>query len=148
MISFLIALLQILITLLAIGVIAVLLAVMLSGRKTPPPMGGAALLALLVCSGCQTHGVKSDDFPAGVPCVQARADAVAWYRATRHQEPSIRPTRVIVTEKPPQGQGGLTSGSGDGFLIQIWREQYPFYGSLVHEFKHTMPGCLSEEAVR
>ena len=107
-----------------------------------------ALLAVLLPAGCATNGVKVDSFPDGVPCVQARNEAMQWYRHTRHQEPAIRPTRVIVTPDPPDGYGGVTSGSGGGFLIRIWKDQYPFYGSLVHEFRHTMPNCLSEEAVR
>jgi hypothetical protein len=140
-----------LITLFGLGVVAVFMAAILTGRRKPPspPIRGAALLfAALLCDGCATNGVKQDNFPAGVPCVQARADAVNWYRATRHQEPTIRPTRVIVTPDPPDGYGGVTSGSGGGFLIRIWKDQNPFYGSLAHEFRHTMPGCLSEEAVR
>ena len=105
---------------------------------------------VLTFAGCATNGVKRDDFPAGVPCVQARNDAIQWYRATRHKDPVIRPVRVLITQAPPDGQGGLTSGSGGGFLIRLWKDQYPFYGSLVHEFKHTMgpENFLSEEAVR
>ncbi len=102
--------------------------------------------------GCKTNGVQRDDFPAGVPCVQARADAVRWYENKWHSTPTIPPVNVVVTPEPPDGHGADTQAMGRGYLVRIWQKQYPFYGSLVHEFRHTLErenhGDTSEEAVR
>ena len=108
-------------------------------------------VAMSLC-GCATNGVTSDSFPAGVPCVQARAEAVRWYVDRYHAQPVVPPVRVIITENPPQGAGGLCRGSGSGYVIELWRKQNPFYGSLVHEFRHSLVlknrGDHSEGAVQ
>ena len=110
----------------------------------------AALATLM--GGCQTAGIRSDDFPTGIPCVQARADAVRWYQDKWHATPNIPPVRVVVTPDPPEGHGAYTQKIGRGYLIMIWAQQDPFYWSLKHEMDHTLAienhGDASEEAVR
>ena len=82
--------------------------------------------------------LRSDDFPPNVPCVEARAEAVKWYQNKWHSEPVIPPVRVVVTDTPPDGHGADTQASGRGYLIRIWRDQNPFFASLVHEFAHAI----------
>jgi len=95
---------------------------------------------------------RQDDFPPNVPCVEARAEAVRWYQDKYHAMPTVPPVKVVVTDTPPDGAGGDTQAMGRGYLIRIWRDQNPFYGSLVHEFRHCLSrenhGDASEEAVR
>ena len=77
---------------------------------------------LLTACGCQsTKGIRQDDFPVGVPCVQARNDAIQWYQAKFHKTPTIRPTRVIVTDKPPFGYGGCTSIPNYATIDAKWK---------------------------
>lgn len=105
----------------------------------------AACLVVLIwlAVGCQTLGVKADQFPDGMgaQCDKARTEAVSWYRSKYRQEPAIRPVKVMLTDNPPQGNGGITRGSGGGYVIELWRNQKPFYGSLVHEMRHCL--CLA-----
>ena len=98
---------------------------------------------LATLMGRKTQGVKADEFPAQMAgqCVKARAEAVKWYKARYRSEPVIRPVKVMLTDKPPQNKGGITRGSGGGYVIELWRNQRPFYGSLTHEFRHTL--CLA-----
>ena len=114
-------------------------------------LGIVAVVAGL-CGGCQTAGFRQDDFPPNVPCVEARAEAVRWYQDKWHVAPTIPPVRVVVTDTPPEGNGADTQTSGRGYLIRIWRDQNPFFASLVHEFRHTLErenhNDASEEAVR
>lgn len=104
--------------------------------------GVASLIAgvLLWGTGCVTNGIKSDSFPPDIAnqCRSARGDAIRNYTGHYGSPSHIPPVEVIVTAIPPNGQGAITSGSGNGYRIEIWRDQYPFYGSLVHEFEHTL----------
>lgn len=101
----------------------------------------AAMVGALISGGCATtRGVTADDFPLDIAgqCHKARAEALNNY--TRHYgaPANIPPVNVVVTSAPPMGQGAITSGAGKGYRIEIWRDQRPFYGSLVHEFEHTL----------
>lgn len=103
-------------------------------------IGVACILAL---TGCRTMGVHEDIFPPelSAQCDRARADAINWYVKTYGSYPRVKPVEVRLTDDPPQGWGGFTQGCGEGFRVFMWRHQPAFYGSLVHEFRHTL--CLA-----
>ena len=100
------------------------------------------VISIAFClTGCHTVGVKEDSFPPPITaqCHKARADAVVHYRKVWKEEPYVgRPVKVLITQEPPQGYGAITRGSGRGYIIEIWKSQNPFFGSLVHEFGHTL----------
>lgn len=112
----------------------------------------AVMFLASLMGGCQTAGIRADDFPPGVPCVEARADAVRWYQDKWHSTPTIPPVRVVVTPEPPDGNGADTQAMGRGYLVRIWQKQYPFMASIEHEFRHCLErenhDDASEEAVR
>lgn len=102
------------------------------------------ILIMLSCFGCRTHhGITADSFPAEIDnqCVAARAAAINNYTHRYGSPSSIPPVMVTIVEQPPMGKGAITMRYGDGYLVQIWRGQKPFQGSLVHEFSHTL--CMA-----
>lgn len=98
------------------------------------------MAVLLFLCGCRTNGVRQDTLPPEVSaqCIKARAEAVRNYTAHYGAPARIPPVQVVIVERPPMGKGAITSGAGAGYRIEIWRGQKPFYGSMVHEFEHTL----------
>ena len=97
-----------------------------------------SILAIASVIGCNTPGVRSDSFPPDLQCLEARQQAIRNYTAHYGTPRIIPPVSVTVTTSPPSGYGAITTGARDGYRIQIWKDQRPFFGSLVHEFEHTL----------
>lgn len=96
------------------------------------------LVAGLLFFGCRTNGVLEDSFPQGIKAEEARAQAVKNYTA-HYGTPGRMPlVKVFLSDVPPAGHGAYTQSSGKGYRIVIWKDQTPFYGSLVHEFEHAL----------
>lgn len=122
------------------------------------------ILLVIMPVGCKTvrqvlghdkRMLATDSFPAEIAaeCLKAKASAVEWYRVKFGSEPIVLPVKVVWAQEPKRCghvlAGAWTSGPQ---RIDIWVGQVPRYGSLVHEFRHSL--CLangrggSEEVVR
>ena len=101
------------------------------------------LLVIALVTGCRIFGGSRSSEPSAsvfpdeiaTKCHNAQADAVQRYYRKYGVQPRVPHVRVYLEDKPMNGMGGWTPSA---FAIHIWRDQKPFYGSLVHEFGHSL----------
>ena len=72
-------------------------------------LGIVAVVAGL-CGGCQTAGIRSDNFPPGVPCVEARAEAVKRYLNIKGGIPLHRMSTISYGESEPIADKHVKAG--------------------------------------
>lgn len=87
--------------------------------------------------GKSDHEQDHDEYPQeyGSAFHAARARAVSWYLEKYGTSPKIPYVKLVIEDKPRNNMGGWTANPG---VIHIWRDQYPFDGSLEHEFRHSL----------
>ena len=92
--------------------------------------------------------IKADDFPAEIAdrCFEARRQAVLWYVRKYGDKQCVKPVRVIIESAPRNGMAGWTVAISGGYEIHLARAYIS--QAIDHEFRHTMPGCYSEDAVK